>query len=364
MGTLVQCLLSRYSIGFGRSFQPDSTESQPVPNALQRAVLVAASLSALNAVAAGAQTAPLASWIDGPAKQAILEFVRTTTNRASPQFVAPAERIATFDNDGTLWVEQPFYTQGVFALDRVGQLAPQHPEWKTTEPFKSVLARDKAAMAKFTEADFEKIVAVTHSGMTVEAFRSIVASWLATAKDERFKRNYTELVYQPMLELLSYLRANGYKTYIVTGGGQDFVRAFSERVYGIPVEQVVGTAGKTKLTYAANGNAELIKAPDILYVDDKTGKPEGIHLVIGRRSRAAFGNSDGDREMLEWTQAGGAARLMLLVHHDDAKREYAYGAESKVGTFSEQLSSEAKQKGWTVVSIARDWRRVFPFDPQ
>jgi phosphoglycolate phosphatase-like HAD superfamily hydrolase len=334
-----------------------------MPNAIQRAVLAGVTLSTITAASAGAQAAPLASWNDGPAKQAIIEFVRTTTNRGSPKFVPPAERIATFDNDGTLWVEKPFYTQGVFALDRVGTLAAQHPEWKDTEPFKSVIARDKEAMAKFTEQDFEKIIAATHSGMTVEAFRTIVANWLATAKDERYKRHYTELVYQPMVELLSYLRANGYKTYIVTGGGQDFVRAFSERVYGIPVEQVIGSAGKTKLTYAENGQAELIKAPEVLYIDDKTGKPEGIHLVIGRRSRAAFGNSDGDRQMLEWTQAGDGARLMLLVHHDDAKREYAYGAESKVGTFSKELSSEAEKKGWTVVSIARDWRRVFSFDP-
>jgi phosphoglycolate phosphatase-like HAD superfamily hydrolase len=334
-----------------------------VPNALQRSVLIAASLSAISALPMRAQAAPLASWNDGPAKQAIIAFVRATTNRGSPQFVVPAERIATFDNDGTLWVEKPFYTQGVFALDRVGTLASQHPEWKDTEPFKSVIARDKEAMAKFTEGDFEKIVAATHSGMTVEAFRTIVANWLATAKDERYKRHYTELVYQPMLELLSYLRANGYRTYIVTGGGQDFVRAFAERVYGVPVEQVIGSAGKTKLSYGPDGKAMLIKAPDVLYIDDKTGKPEGIHLVIGRRSRAAFGNSDGDREMLEWTQAGDGARLMLLVHHDDARREYAYGADSKVGTFSDSLSSEAKQKGWTVVSIARDWRRVFPFDP-
>jgi phosphoglycolate phosphatase-like HAD superfamily hydrolase len=330
---------------------------------VRRTVFVAASLSALSTVSAGAQAAPLASWNDGPAKQAIIEFVRTTTNRGSPQFVPPAERIATFDNDGTLWVEQPFYTQGVFALDRVGQLAPQHPEWKDTEPFKSVIARDKAAMAKFTEQDFEKIIAVTHSGMTVEAFRTIVANWLASAKDERYKRHYTELVYQPMVELLSYLRANGYKTYIVTGGGQDFVRAFASKVYGVPLEQVVGTAGKTKLEYAQNGQAELIKAPEILYVDDKTGKPEGIHLVIGRRPWAAFGNSDGDMQMLQWTQAGGGPRLMMLVHHDDAQREYDYGAKSKVGTFSDSLMAVAKKGGWTVISIKNDWRRVFPFDP-
>ena len=255
------------------------------------------------------------------------------------------------------------YTQGVFALDRVGALAPQHPEWKTTDPFKSVLDRNEMAISKFTEADFEKIVAATHSGMTVEAFNEIVTSWLASATDKRFKRHYTELVYQPMLELLSYLRANGFKTYIVTGGGQDFVRAFAPRVYGVPLEQVVGTAGKTKLTYAPNGQVQLMKAPEILYVDDKAGKPEGIHLVIGRRPWGAFGNSDGDMQMLQWTQAGGGPRLMMLVHHDDAQREYAYGPNTKVGTFSDSLMAVAKKGGWTVISMKNDWRRIFPFDP-
>jgi phosphoglycolate phosphatase-like HAD superfamily hydrolase len=292
-----------------------------------------------------------------------MTFVRATTDRSSPQYVAPDERIATFDNDGTLWVEHPLYTQAVFALDRVGALGAQHPEWKTTEPFKSVLDRDEAAIEKFTESDWEKIVAATHSGMTVEAFNDIVADWLAKATDKRWKRHYTELVYQPMLELLSYLRENGYKTYIVTGGGQDFVRAFAPRIYGVPPEQVVGTAGKTKFTFGPGGKAELLKAPDILYVDDKSGKPEGIHLVIGRRPRAAFGNSDGDEEMLQWTQAGDGARFMLLVHHDDARREYAYGADSKVGTFSDALMDVATKGGWTVVSMKNDWRRIFPFDP-
>jgi hypothetical protein len=329
----------------------------------RRTLVVAVSLFTLGSASIGAQATPLSSWNDGPTKRAIMTFVRTTTDRSSSQYVAPDERIATFDNDGTLWVEQPIYTQAVFALDRVGALAEEHPEWKTTEPFKSVLARDEAAIAKFSEADWEKIVAATHSGMTVEAFNDIVADWLAKATDKRFKRHYTELVYQPMLELLAFLRENGYKTYIVTGGGQDFVRAFSPRVYGVPPEQVVGTAGKTKLTYAPGGKAELIKEPDVLYIDDKTGKPEGIHLVIGRRPRAAFGNSDGDKQMLQWTQAGGGPRLMLLVHHDDAQREYAYGADSKVGTFSDALMTDATRGGWLVVSMKNDWRRIFPFDP-
>jgi phosphoglycolate phosphatase-like HAD superfamily hydrolase len=334
-----------------------------MPSSVRHTFVVAASLFTLGSASVGAQATPLSSWNDGPTKQAIMTFVRTTTDRSSAQYVAPDERIATFDNDGTLWVEQPIYTQAVFALDRVGALAPQHPEWKTTEPFKSVLDRDEAAIAKFSESDWEKIVAATHSGMTVEAFNDIVADWLARATDKRFKRHYTELVYQPMLELLAYLRENGYKTYIVTGGGQDFVRAFAPRVYGIPPEQVVGSAGKTKFTYGPGGKGELLKAPDLLYVDDKTGKPEGIHLVIGRRPRAAFGNSDGDKQMLQWTQAGDGPRLMLLVHHDDAQREYAYGADSKVGTFSDALMTDATRGGWLVVSMKNDWRRVFPFDP-
>ena len=332
-------------------------------SSVRRTFVVAASLFTLGSASVGAQATPLASWNDGPAKQSVMTFVRATTDRSSPQYVAPDDRVATFDNDGTLWVEHPLYTQAVFALDRVGALAAQHPEWKTTEPFKSVFDRDEAAIEKFSEADWEKIVAATHSGMTVEAFNDIVAHWLARATDKRFKRHYTELVYQPMLELLSYLRENGYKTYIVTGGGQDFVRAFAPRVYGVPRDQVVGTAGKTKFTFGAGGKAELLKAPGILYVDDKTGKPEGIHLVIGQRPRAAFGNSDGDEQMLQWTQAGDGKRLMLLVHHDDAQREYAYGPDTKVGTFSDALMGVAKKGGWTVISMKNDWRRIFPFDP-
>lgn len=334
-----------------------------MPSFVRRTFVVAASLFTLGSASLGAQATPLASWYDGPTKNAIMTFVRVTTDRSSPQYVAPDDRFATFDNDGTLWVEYPLYTQAVFALDRVGVLAAQHPEWKTTEPFKSVLDRDEAAIAKFSEADWEKIVVATHSGMTVEEFHDIAADWLAKATDKRFKRHYTELVYQPMLELLSYLRENGYKTYIVTGGGQDFVRAFAPRVYGVPTEQIVGTAGKTTFTYGPEGKAQLIKAPDVLYIDDKTGKPEGIHLVIGRRPRAAFGNSDGDKQMLQWTQSGDGTRLMLLVHHDDAQREYAYGADAKVGTFSNELMDVATKNGWLVVSMKNDWRRIFPFDP-
>jgi len=259
------------------------------------------------------------------------------------------------------------YTQLMFALDRVVALAPKHPEWKNTEPFRSVLTCDKTAMAKFTTEDLEKIVGATHTGMTVEAFQAIVKDWIAKARQPRFKRPYTELVYQPMLELLSYLRAAGYKTYIVTGGGQDFVHTYSQQVYGIPPEQVVGSAGATEYTYDQNGNGVLIKTPKLSLNDNLSGKAEGIHLIIGKRPCAAFGNSTGDRQMLEYAQAGGGARLMMLVHHDDPKREYAYGpagglADTKVGAFSDSLMTEAKTRGWTVISMKNDWKRIFAFD--
>ena len=307
-----------------------------------------------------AQTDPLPSWNDTPAKKAIVDFVERTTTQGSPDFVKPEDRIATFDNDGTLWVEQPIYTQVTFAIDEVVAMAPQHPEWREREPFKSILAQDRAAMLKFSIQDFEKVVAVTHSGMTVQQFLEIVKRWLAEAKHPRFKRPYTECVYQPMLELMRYLRNNGFKTYIVTGGGQEFVRAFSGQVYGVPPEQVIGSMGKVKYQYDKNGNPELIKLPQVLLVDDKTGKPEGINMVIGSRPQAAFGNSTGDQQMLEYTGAGDGARLMMLVHHDDAEREYAYGAESKIGTFSEALMDEAKKKGWIVISMKDDWKTIFP----
>jgi hypothetical protein len=309
-----------------------------------------------------AQTDPLPSWKDGAAKQAIVEFVRVSTDNSSPKYIAPASRIAAFDNDGTLWVEQPIYTQVTFAFDRVAVLAPKHPEWKTTEPFKSILSGNRAAMAKFTLQDIEKVVAVTHSGMTVDAFQKIVKDWLTTAKHPRFKRPYTELIYQPMLELMKYLRENGYKTYIVTGGGQEFVRAFAEPVYGVPPEQVMGSAGKTKYGYGKDGKPQLVKTPEVLLIDDKAGKPEGINFIIGRRPYAAFGNSTGDQQMLEWTQAGDGAHLLMLVHHDDASREFAYGSNSKVGTFSDALMAEAKSKGWLVISMKNDWKRIFAFE--
>ena len=320
-------------------------------------ILIATILWTARAVAA---TDPLLSWNDTGPKEAIIAFVERVTKEGLPDFVKPEDRIATFDNDGTLWVEQPIYTQVTFAIDEVVAMAPQHPEWRETEPFKSILAHDREAMLRFTIQDFEKVVAVTHSGMTVQQFQEIVKKWLAEAKHPRFKRPYTECIYQPMLELMQYLRNNGFKTYIVTGGGQEFVRAFAEQTYGVPPEQVVGSMGKVKYEYDKNGNPELIKLPETLLVDDKTGKPEGINMVIGRRPQAAFGNSTGDQQMLEYTGAGDGARLMMLVHHDDAKREYAYGAESKIGSFSDALMAEAKKKGWVVISMKDDWATIFP----
>jgi phosphoglycolate phosphatase-like HAD superfamily hydrolase len=311
---------------------------------------------------------PLASWNDGPAKQAVVAFVKETSDQAGPNFVPPEERIATFDQDGTLWVEHPMYTQVVYCLERVPVVVKAKPELKNVEPFKTVLSGNREAMAKLSMKDLKKILAATLSGMTVDEFNAEVKKWIETAKDSRWKRPYTELVYQPMLEVLNYLRANGYKTYIVTGGGQDFVRVYAERVYGIPPGQVVGTAGGTKYGYAKNGKPFLTKEPKLLLNDNNAGKPEGIHLMIGRRPHAAFGNSTGDRQMLEYTKAGEGARLSMLVLHDDAKREYAYGPagglpDTKVGTFTQALSDEAKKQGWVVISMKNDWKRIFAFEP-
>ena len=313
-----------------------------------------------------AQTDPLPSWNDGPAKQAIIQFVQATGDKSGPNYVAPEDRIATFDQDGTLWVEHPLYTQAIFELDRVKTLANERPEWKTTEPFRSVLAGDRAAMAKFDKQDWARIIAATQTGMTTEAFQEIVRQWLATAKHPRFRRLYTDLVYQPMLEVMNYLRANGFKTYIVTGGGQDFVRVYSDRVYGVPPEQVVGSSMATKYEYQ-NGKPMLMILPKEFLISDRAGKPVGINLFIGKRPFAAFGNADGDREMLEWTAAGQGARLKMLVLHDDSEREYAYGPaggqpDTKVGRFSEELMAEAQNKGWIVISMKNDWKVVFPFE--
>jgi phosphoserine phosphatase len=310
---------------------------------------------------------PLPSWNDGPAKQAIVNFVKVTTDAASPQFVPPAERIATFDQDGTLWVEHPMYSQVAYCLDRVSALAKEKPELKNVEPFKTVLSGNREAIAKLSMKDLEKILMATLTGMSTDQFQADVKQWLATAKDPRWHRPYTELTYQPMQEVLKYLRANGYKTYIVTGGGQDFVRAYSKQTYGIPPEQVVGTAAGTTFGYDKNGKPFLTKEPRLLLNDDNAGKPEGIHLVIGQRPHIAFGNSIGDQQMLEYTKAGGGVRLALLVLHDDARREYAYGPaqglpDTKVGTLSQALYDEALKNGWILISMQNDWKRVFAFE--
>ena len=343
---------------------------------VSRRVLISA-LAALPAlagahhpIAALAQTAgtadPLPSWNDGGAKQAIMAFVKATTDQSGPQFVPPEERIATFDQDGTLWVEHPLYTQVVYCLERVPAVVEKKPKLKNVEPFKTVLSGNREAMAKLSMRDLEKILAATLTGMTVEEFKAEAKKWLETAQHPRWKRRYTDLAYQPMLDVLRYLRGNGYKTYIATGGGQDFVRVYSEKVYGIPPEQVVGSAGGVKFGYD-NGKPFLTKEPKLLLNDDNAGKVQGIHLMIGRRPYASFGNSAGDREMLEWTGAGSGARLNMLVLHDDATREYAYGPaaglpDSKVGKFTQALYDEAKKNGWTVISMKNDWKRIFAFE--
>jgi FMN phosphatase YigB (HAD superfamily) len=318
------------------------------------------------------QSDPLPSWNNTPSKQMVLDFVRDATDKSSPKYVEPADRVATFDQDGTLWTEHPLYGQAQFALARLAEMAPKHPEWKTMEPFKSVLAGDRAAMAKFTEADWLEIVAVTHSGMSNEAFAGLVNDWIATAKAPRFDRLYTDLVYQPMLEVMQYLRANGFRTYIVTGGGQEFVRVYSERVYGVPPEQVVGSSIAT--TYViTNGKPVLMREAKPFFIDDGPGKAVGINMFVGKRPQAAFGNSgssdfkSGDAQMLEWAQAGDKARLMMLVLHDDPTREYAYGPAAGlpatgVGTFSEALLLKATKNAWVVISMKSDWKRIFPFD--
>jgi phosphoglycolate phosphatase-like HAD superfamily hydrolase len=310
---------------------------------------------------------PLPSWSAGPSKQAILQFVQATTTQGSARFVPKAERIATFDQDGTLWVEHPMYTQVVYCLDRVPVVVKAKPELANVEPFKTVLSGNHEAMAKLSRDDLMKIAAATMTGMSVDDFQSEVTKWLESARDPRWKRPYTELTYLPMIELLKYLRANDYKTYIVTGGGQDFVRVYSEKVYGIPPEQVVGTMSGTTYGYDKDGIPILTKDPKLLLNDNNGGKPEGIHLMIGRRPYAAFGNSTGDRQMLEYTKAGDGDRLAMLILHDDARREYAYGPalglhDTKVGTFRQALYDEAKKRGWFVISMKNDWKRIFAFE--
>jgi phosphoserine phosphatase len=340
------------------------TSSDKVFDTSRRAILSAvATLPALFATPALAQLAatdPLPSWNDTATKKEIVTFVERVTKQGSPDLVPEAARIATFDNDGTLWAEQPIYFQLAFALDRAKALAPLHPEWKDKEPFASLLKGDlKGALAGGQAAIFE-IVTVTHSGMTTEEFENIVRDWIATAKHPKTGKLYTEMVYQPMLELLAYLRGNGFKTFIVSGGGIDFMRVFAERVYGVPPEQVVGSSGKLNFELR-DGRPILMKMPELNFNDDKTGKPVGIQMHIGRQPIAAFGNSDGDLQMLEWAKGGGGVRFALIVHHTDAEREWAYDRASSIGKLDKALDA-AQAMGWTVVDMKNDWKRVFSFE--
>lgn len=324
----------------------------------RRAVLVA--LAALCwAAPALAQSDPLPSWNDTGPKAAITTFVERVTKQGSPDFVAEPDRVAVFDNDGTLWVEHPMYTQLAFALDRVKALAADHPEWKTTQPFKAVLEGDMQALAAVGEKGLMEIIAVTHAGMSTQDFEKIVSDWIATARDKRFDRPYTELVYQPMLELMAYLRANGFKTFIVSGGGIEFMRPWTEKTYGVPPEQVVGSSIKTEFQMK-DGVPLLYRLPEVNFIDDKEGKPIGINEYIGRRPIAAFGNSDGDLQMLQWTTLGSAQPAFgLIVHHTDAEREYAYDRDTKFGTLDKALDA-AGVNGWTVVDMKNDWKQIFP----
>jgi phosphoserine phosphatase len=302
---------------------------------------------------------PLPSWNERPSKYAIINFVERVTRTGSPDFVAAEKRVATFDNDGTLWSEQPMYFQLFFVIDRVKALAPKNPAWKTQQPFKAVLENDMQALAASGNKGLLEIVMATHAGMTTAEFEQIVRNWLATARHPRFKRPFTDLVYQPMLELLTYLRANGFKTFIASGGGIEFMRPWTERVYGIPPEQVVGSSIKTKFEIR-NNQPVLVRLPEINFIDDKAGKPIGIHQYIGRRPIAAFGNSDGDLQMLQWTAAGKGLRFLLIVHHTDSEREWAYDRQSHVGRLDKTFD-EAKAKGWTVVDMMKDWKVIYPF---
>ena len=303
---------------------------------------------------------PLPSWNDGPARDAIADFVERVTTPGNAEYVTPAERIAVFDNDGTLWSEQPFYFQLASALDRLTALAPQHPEWTDTQPFKAALEGDMEGLLAGGEHALLEIVMATHAGMTTAEFERTVSEWIGAARHPQTGRLYTEMVYQPMLELLAYLRANDFKTYIVSGGGIEFMRPWAERVYGIPPEQVVGSSIEVAFEMRADGPV-LVRLPELDFIDDKAGKPVGIHKFIGRRPIVAFGNSDGDLQMLQWTAAGAGARLMGLVHHTDSEREWAYDRESPVGRLDKALD-EAREKGWTVVDMQRDWSVVYPFE--
>ncbi|WP_376778468.1 HAD family hydrolase [Rhizobium laguerreae] len=321
-------------------------------------MIIALGAALLHATSPFAQSDPLPSWNDTASKAAIVSFVEKVTGQGSPDFVPENERIAVFDNDGTLWVEHPMYTQLAFALDRVKALAPQHPEWKETQPFKAVLEGDMKTLAASGEKGLMELIMTTHAAMTSGDFQKVVTDWLASARDPKFKRPYTELVYQPMIELLAYLRANGFKTFIVSGGGIEFMRPWAEKVYGVPPEQVIGSSIKTEFRMQ-DDTPTLFRLPEINFIDDKAGKPVGINQQIGRRPIAAFGNSDGDLQMLQWTtMAGGPARLGVLIHHTDAEREYAYDRETEFGRLDKALDA-ASIAGWTVVDMKADWKQVF-----
>jgi len=314
----------------------------------------------LSACVVQAAVDPLPSWNPGPAKDAVLQFVRDVKTPGQPKFVRAEDRIAVFDNDGTLWSERPAYFQLFFALDRVKALAPNHPEWKTKQPFKAALEGDLKTVFSGGEHALIELVMASHAGNTTEEFEQIVIEWIGTAKHPRFKRPYTDCVFQPMLELLSYLRANGFKTWIVSGGGIEFMRPWVEKVYGIPPEQVIGSSIKTRFEIR-DGKPVLVRLPEIDFIDDKGEKPVGIHKFIGRRPIAAFGNSDGDLQMLQWTAAGSGSRFCLYVHHTDAEREWAYDRKSSIGRLDKGLD-EAKAKGWTVVDMKNDWKLIYPFE--
>jgi phosphoserine phosphatase len=327
---------------------------------LRLAAIVVPITVACSGAPAQAQTDALPSWNDTAPKAAIVGFVEKVTKEGSADFVPEPERIAVFDNDGTLWVEHPMYTQLAFALDRVKAEASSHPEWKDTQPFKAVLEGDMKTLAAAGEKGLVELIMATHSGMTTDEFHKIVTDWIATARDPRFKRPYTELVYQPMLELLAYLRANGFKTFIVSGGGIELMRPWTEQVYGIPPEQVVGSSIKTQFEMR-DGTPTLFRVPQVNFIDDKAGKPVGINEHIGRRPIAAFGNSDGDLEMLQWTTLASGPRLGLIVHHTDAEREYVYDRDTEFGRLDKALDAAAINQ-WTVVDMKTDWKVVFPFE--
>jgi len=329
------------------------------PNSKLSIISFAVLIFVLTATVAGAQD-PLPSWNDGPDKKAIVAFVGDVTRENSPNYVTPSERVAAFDNDGTLWAEQPMYFQALFTFDRVKALAPQHPEWKDKEPFASLLRGDMKGVFAGGEKSIAELMMVTHAGTTTVEFEQIVEDWITTAKHPKTGRLYTEMVYQPMLELLAYLRANGFKTYIVSGGGVEFMRPWVEKVYGIPPEQVIGSSIKTKFDLR-DGKPVLVRLPEINFVDDGAGKPVGIQMQIGRRPLAAFGNSDGDLQMLQWTTAGSGPRFGLIVHHTDADREWAYDRKSPIGKLDKALD-EAPVKGWTVVDMKKDWKWIYPFE--